>query len=62
MFKGCSALDSVTVNFTNWNIANATTDWLYNVSAAGTFCKPDDLPETRGANYIPDNWNVIIKD
>lgn len=45
------------VGFTAWK-ANATTNWLQNVAASGTFTCPAELPDTRGANNIPVDWTV----
>ena len=62
MFYGCSALNRIEVNFTNWNGANnATTEWVSGVAASGTFIKPTALPEEYGVDRIPTGWTVVNK-
>jgi len=56
MFYNCTSLSSVEVSFTAWNPTNATANWLKNVAAAGVFTCPAALPDTRGADYIPEGW------
>lgn len=62
MFYDCSKLAEIEVNFTDWNTANNATDnWLYGVSATGTFIKPSALAEQTGSSYIPSEWNITNK-
>jgi hypothetical protein len=56
MFYGCTSLNKIIVNFTDWN---ATGNWVYNVSSTGTFICPTELPIQYGNNYIPEGWTVI---
>ena len=59
MFKDCTNLNKVKVNFTEWDSTqNNTWDWLKNTSATGTFIKPEVLPEVFGEHEIPENWQV----
>lgn len=58
-FSGCSNLNQIQVNFTNWT---GLTDWVNSVASSGTFIKPSELPEKYGGSYIPDGWTVINKD
>ena len=59
MFNGCRKLSSIDVSFTAWYPTNATTDWLNNVAASGTFTCPTELPNTRGTSNIPEGWKRI---
>lgn len=57
MFNGCSELSEVTVEFTDWKTSiNATTDWLKDVKAEGSFYGPADLDEIFDASHIPTGW------
>lgn len=48
------------VAFTAWNPSNATTSWLNNVAASGTFTCPNTLPDTpRDENHIPVGWTKV---
>jgi hypothetical protein len=58
MFYGCTKIDSIKADFTAWH-DNATTDWLLDASATGTFRKPSALPEEFGTSRIPDGWTVV---
>ena len=63
MFKGCSKLNSIEVNFTAWPInyredRGDTYQWVSGVAASGTFYKPSALPTEHGINKIPQNWEV----
>ena len=60
MFQGCTSLSSVEVAFTAWNPSDATTSWLNNVAASGTFTCPSMLPDTpRDASHIPVGWTKV---
>ena len=59
LFGGCSALDRIEVNFTEWGLW--TYSWVSGVAAAGTFVKPAALPEEIGNNRIPTGWTVVNK-
>ena len=56
-FAYCSNLNKMYVRFKNWS--GATNNWMALVSVNGTFYKPSDLPEEKGASRIPNNWNVV---
>lgn len=59
MFYGCKNLNFVTCFATSVTGANATTGWLSDVSATGTFVKPASMTGwERSGNGIPLGWNV----
>ena len=60
MFKNCSNLSSVTC-YATITATDATTDWLNGVATSGTFYAPSNKvfkEDERGANGIPENWNI----
>ena len=62
MFQGCTSLNYVAAGFDNW-MPNATSDWLNNVAATGTFVCPSTLigntPEDlRSTSTVPSSWNM----
>ena len=58
MFENCSSLSSVEVEFTDWQ--GATSDWLKNVAATGTFTCPAALDTTTSdASHVPLGWTVV---
>ena len=62
MFYGCTSLTNIEVAFTDWKTSNyATTNWVTNVGANGTFTKPNGLAASTGDNFIPAGWTVINK-
>ena len=61
MFYNCVALTSITVKFTSI-VNNALTNWVYGVSASGTFTKPQETTLDTGVNGIPENWTIINTD
>lgn len=62
MFKDCTSLRKVTVNFESWlDEDNATFEWLNNVSSEGVFIAPEALPEIRGTSNIPSGWTLTRK-
>lgn len=64
MFSGCSSLNNIQVLFTDWNVYAATSSWVTNVAANGTFTCPAALVAGGtefGVNRIPDGWTVIDK-
>ena len=62
MFKDCSNLNSVSVNFIEWYPPNAINGWLQNVSIEGTFYYKDGLPIQYGSSAIPNNWLPVKKE
>lgn len=63
LFKGCSSLTSVGVDWTQWPAATSGTDetkyWLDGVAAAGTFKCPAALTiPSRDANGVPEGWTI----
>ena len=62
MFKDCTNLNKITVNFEHWlDGDNATKDWLKNVSSEGEFVAPEGLEEIRGTSNIPSGWTLTRK-
>ena len=62
MFYGCTSLSSIKVAFTDWLNSNATTIWLNNVAATGTFECPQALIDnttTRDSSTVPANWTMV---
>lgn len=62
VFRFCSALARIEVNFSSWDAYLSTTDWVDGVAASGVFIKPSTLPEEYGTGRIPEGWTVINKD
>ena len=63
MFKGCSSLNYVDVEFTNWN-GDATENWVDGVKQTGTFVSPFALDKTTfSSSRVPLNsdhkWSVL---
>ena len=59
MFKRCYKLNSITVHFTNWSPADATTAWVANVKATGDFYCPALLDtSSAGTSKNPAGWTV----
>ena len=59
MFRACEALNKITVKFTSWSPANATTNWVDDVAPTGTFICPAGLDtSTPGINANPASWAV----
>jgi hypothetical protein len=61
MFTGCTNLNDINVNFSAWDLTDATTFWVYNISSSGIFTCPTDLPEEFGDSRIPTGWTVVRK-
>ena len=57
MFKGCTHLALIKVNFTAWG--TQTNTWVSNVASTGTFYKPTALTEEYGTSKIPTGWTVV---
>ena len=59
MFRGCSSLNSVTCLATDISAGNPY-EWLYNVSATGTFTKAASMNDwTTGTSGIPSGWTIV---
>lgn len=58
MFKDCTSLNYIKCLATSLTGLNTLTDWVYNVSPAGTFVKHPDTAWTTGVNGIPEGWTV----
>ncbi len=56
MFYNCSAMNYMKVNFSSWEVVNATTNWVSGVAGSGTFVGPEGLPIETGASRIPTGW------
>ena len=62
MFQGCTSLNYVSVGFDNWVPTNATSDWLNNVAATGTFKCPQTLIDNtteRTTSTVPESWTMV---
>lgn len=59
MFYGCNNISSVFAIFENDYDRSALTDWLYYVSANGTFTKLSGVNIVSGDSGIPLGWDVI---
>ena len=66
MFGFCSSLNSVTVHFTDWNVANDSTyEWFYDASTTGIFTCPATLhsagPISTGGTIstILNGWTIV---
>jgi hypothetical protein len=60
MFKDCTSLNNININFSAWP-TNATYNWVENVSSTGTFTCPTALPEEFGNSRIPTGWTIVRK-
>ena len=58
MFKGCTKLNYVKAMFTDISAQYCLSDWLYNVSAIGTFVKNADATWNILDAKIPSGWTV----
>jgi hypothetical protein len=61
MFYGCTNLNNITMLATDISAEDCLHQWVYNVSATGTFVKNPALSEStigRGADGIPEGWTV----
>lgn len=58
MFGNCTKLAKVACLATDISAANATSNWLSSVAAAGTFTKAAGVEWTTGASGIPSGWTV----
>lgn len=59
-FDGCSSLMELKCNATNISASFATTSWMQNVSATGTFYKAASMTSwPRNINGIPAGWTVM---
>lgn len=59
MFYGCTNLDNIICLATDISGSNCTLNWVYGVSASGTFTKAASMSSwTSGVSGIPNNWTV----
>ena len=58
MFSGCTSLNSVTILATSIG-SDATTNWLLNVAAEGTFNNVGFATYTSGPSGIPSGWTEV---
>ena len=57
--NACSNIKELKVNFTEWNPANATTNWLQGAGSNGKFICHNTLPATpRDSSHIPQSWSI----
>ena len=64
MYKNCSSLNEIKVNFSAWG-SNSSTGWfdgIYNTSPSGYFICPIGLSIARNKDKIPTNWTVLYED
>ena len=61
MFEGCSALQEVRC-YAMLAETNCFRNWLYGVSATGTFYKVEGIPYPSGGSGIPSGWTVVELD
>lgn len=63
MFKSCSKLSAIAVNWTSWpmesSTAGANPGWLNGVASTGVFYCPASLPDKSGEYGIPSGWTRI---
>ena len=59
MFYGCTLLASVKCLASAVFPSSAVNNWLYNVSATGTFTKAAGVEWPTGASGIPNGWEVV---
>ena len=59
MFQGCTSLASVKCLASAVSPYSAVSNWLYNVSATGTFTKAAGVTWPEGASGIPSGWTVV---
>ena len=58
MFKSCSSLEEITLDYDAAFDTSKATDWVSGVAASGTFKKNPNLTIATGANGIPSGWTV----
>lgn len=60
MFRNCSNLSAIAVNWTSWPMENSSTGanpgWLEGVASSGVFYCPSSLPVKYDAYGIPNGW------
>lgn len=59
MFYNCQNLSSVKCLATDISVFNCLYNWLYGVSATGTFKKAAEVSYPSGASGIPSGWTVV---
>ena len=59
MFYGCSSLNYIKMLATNTSGRDCLKDWVYGVSASGTFVKASSATLPTGTSGIPSGWEVI---
>jgi len=59
MFRNCSMLSCVQVDFTQWDY-DVSPDWMYGAgNGTGNFICPSSLDDQRGDSYIPYDWTKV---
>ena len=58
MFAGCGELNYVVANFSDWNVEDATADWLSGVAEEGVFIYQGVSSVVRDASTVPAGWVV----
>lgn len=59
MFSDCRSLQYIKCLATDISATDCTKEWVYDVSATGTFVKAVGTTWTTGINGIPNGWTVI---
>ena len=58
MFSGCTHLNYIKCLANDISATNCTSDWLYDVSATGTFIKDVNTTWPSSDDGIPSNWTI----
>ena len=58
MFKGCKNLNFIQCLATDTSASECTKDWVYDVSASGTFVNVTNTLWPTGNNGIPKDWTI----
>lgn len=59
MFYGCRSLNNMKSMLSSMPSGSYTSNWLYGVSATGTFTKHPNMSWTTGVNGVPSGWTVV---
>ena len=63
-FARCSVLNNITNRYVTLQsdgsaVTSTSYNWVSGVASNGTFYRGGSTPTTRGASYIPNNWNIV---
>lgn len=63
IFRGCTMLKHIKVNFNNWFSRDQFSQWLKNASSTGVIECPSALDcSTRDASHVPAGWTIVRTD